>query len=282
MNQLHRIPCENGLTLDVFWHVQKSQSVRYMIRTARLMAISDLGVNIRGENGTGKLLLARFIHQCSSRNHGEFLSINCGGYAHQDVDRVFFGTDDIDVRDRRRIPGMLESLNGGTVYLSNYQRLPLKTQKQIKRIQHLKLYRRVGGTEDIPMNLRVITGVTSFAGHPVLGVGGDAQLNTETCSVALNIPPLKDRIGDVEYLISFYLRKYAPRFSVPKQEITMDALDHCRRFTWPGNIGQLGNVMRYAVLKSRGRQIETEHLPRYIRNEKLRNGSSTTIPALTG
>ncbi len=260
------------LKLEAFWRAQGSVIIRNMLRTAGHFALSDLGVRIVGEKGSGKLPLARLIHQASSRGSFSFVHIDCAELMHRDPEKALLGTERSGRDGNETEPGLLETTDGGTIYLDTYPLLPGSIRDLLFKALDMKHFRRIGGTKDVRMNVRIINGITKRPGP------GGAENDTETdmsmriSPVCINIPPLRERREDIESLIYLFLAECSEEMKKYVNGITSEALEVCRYYGWPGNIYELRNVIRHSALRCKGPTLELDHLPEYIRHENRVRG----------
>jgi len=261
------ISARKDLKLETFWRAQKSQLVRDMLNTAGHFALSDLGIRIVGEKGSGKLHLARLIHQYSSRERFSFTHIDCSGLAGSDAEIVLFGSDDPDGMGTGSGPGLLESADEGTIYLDVIPALPAVTQAKLIRALEMRHFRRHGGNQDIHLNVRVITGHTKRRGPEVPEPTTGPDMPARVSPVCINIPPLRERREDITPLIYLFLEEYSAENGKTVNQITSGAIEVCRYYSWPGNIYELSNVIRHSALRCEGPTLDAAHLPEYIRQE---------------
>ncbi len=260
--QLHTPPAPELRTSD-FWGAQRSAVVLNLLNTAGHIALSDLAIRIVGEEGTGKQQLARLIHQQSSRLHSGFHQINCAQVSHPDPSVVFFGNEaGGDGGEAER--GILEAAVGGTLYIESYDVLPPVTQRKLFRALEVRHFRRNGGTRDIHLNARIITGLDRRPDSQARSAESAYELPGIVNPVCLNIPPLRERREDIESLIYLFLGVYSGNSGMKVSQITSDALTVCRYYEWPGNIDELESVIKHSVVRCKGDTLEATHLPEYL------------------
>ncbi len=252
------------LGLEKFWRAQKSQLVRDLLNTAAFFALSDLGIRIVGEKGSGKLHLARLIHEYSSRGKFSFTHIDCSELPPGDPEAVLFGSDDRDGMGEGQHPGLLESADVGTIYVDMIPDLPSATQAKLIRAVELRHFRRMGGSQDVHLTARVITGHTQRHGVVEDEWSLESGIRARVSPVCVNIPPLRERKDDIEPLIYLFLNEFSRENGKVVNQITSDALEICRYYSWPGNIYELRNVVRHSALRCDLRVLDTNHLPEYV------------------
>jgi DNA-binding NtrC family response regulator len=253
--------------LAAFWRAQGSDIVQNMLSTARHFALSDLGIKIVGEKGSGKMPLARFIHQASSRANREFVDIDCAELALREPRKTLLGSEN-DAADGIRIePGLLETARGGTLYFDMFQLLPTDIRGLLLKALDMRQFRRIGGTNDISMDVRIIAGMTKGQESATGTQGSEGDVPGRFSPVCINIPPLRERRGDIESLIYLFLEEFYEEIRQNVKGITSEALQVCRYYDWPGNIHELRNVIRHSASRCIGSSLTPEQLPEYLRHE---------------
>jgi len=255
------------LRLEKFWRAQKSRPVRDMLNTAAYFALSDLGIRIVGEKGSGKLHLARLIHEYSSRGKFSFTHIDCSELPSGDPESVLFGMDDRDGMGNGNRAGLLESADVGTIYIDMIPSLPSAAQAKLNKAVEQRHFRRIGGSRDVHLTARVITGHTQRHGVEQDDWTVDSNFRARVGPVCINIPPLRERKDDIEPLIYLFLKEYSGENGKIVTHITSEALDICRYYSWPGNIYELRNVIRHSAIRCDLQVLDTTHLPEYVRQE---------------
>jgi DNA-binding NtrC family response regulator len=253
--------------LDAFWRAQGSVIVQGMLSTARHFALSDLGVKIVGEKGSGKMPLARLIHQASSRANREFVDVDCAELALREPRVTLLGSENDGGEGSRIQPGLLETARGGTLYFDMFQLLPPEIRGFLLKAVDIRQFRRIGGTNDIPLNVRIIAGMTKGPESASGAQGLESDVPWRFSPVCINIPPLRERRDDIESLIYLFLEEFSEEITKNVKGITAEALQVCRYYDWPGNIYELRNVIRHSASRCIGPRLNPEHLPEYLRHE---------------
>jgi arginine utilization regulatory protein len=249
--------------LAAFWGAQKSVIVRNMLGTAEHFAMSDLGVRIVGERGSGKLQLARLIHGMSSRAEFSFRHVACTNIAPESADETLFGRDGADA-GTGALPGIIESSRGGTVYLDEYYALTDETRFRLRKVMELKHLRRTGGSTDVAVDIRLITGITKNPAYPAEYQNTDSEGARKISPICINIPPLRERKEDIDSLIYLFLGEFSQSSEKSVMGITPRALEYCRYYDWPGNIYELHTVIYQCAARSRGDNLDLPDLPEYL------------------
>jgi len=215
------------------------------------VAAQDVSVLITGESGTGKELVARAICQHSTRSQAPFLALNCAAIPENLLESELFGYEKgaFTGADRRRI-GKFEQCNGGTILLDEIGDMPLLLQAKLLRLLQEKTFERVGGNESIRVNVRVIAST-----HRDLKAMPDKfrpDLYYRLSSFTIHVPPLRDRLEDLPALVQHFIGLYGNEMGREVREVAPDAMERLRAHAWPGNIRELQNVLRQALLRATG------------------------------
>jgi transcriptional regulator with PAS, ATPase and Fis domain len=239
------------------------------------VAPSDAPVQIAGETGTGKELVARYIHQKSARS-GPFCAVNCGAISEHLAESELFGHEAGSFTGAHgRREGWFEAAHGGTLFLDEIGDLPLPLQGKLLRVLQEGEVTRIGSRKVTPVDTRIIS-----ASNVDLGAAVDAgrfrrDLLYRLNIVSVQLPPLRDRPGDIEPLIDHFIQTHSRRLKRHVPTIRQDALELLKRYAWPGNIRELENVVHYSLLIAPEHEIRTEHLRIPAKRELL----STSYPS---
>src|SRR5947208_4840828 len=222
---------------------------------------SDANVLITGEHGTGKEVVARTLHAVSPRAARALVAVNAGGLAEGVFESELFGHVKGAFTDARadRV-GRFELADGGTLFLDEIANLPLNLQAKLLRVLETGEIERVGSSKPRRVDARLIS-ATNADPHAEVRAGRFREdllfrLNT----VAIRIPPLRDRREDVPLLASHFLRRYAQRYRKPAQSLAPDAMEALLRHAWPGNVRELDHAVERAVLMAEGDSIQARDL----------------------
>jgi transcriptional regulator with PAS, ATPase and Fis domain len=239
------------------------------------VAPSDAPIQIAGETGTGKELVARYIHQKSARS-GPFCAVNCGAISEHLVESELFGHEAGSFTGAHgRREGWFEAAHGGTLFLDEIGDFPLPLQGKLLRVLQEGEVTRIGSRKVTPVDTRIIS-----ASNVDLGAAVDAgrfrrDLLYRLNIVSVQLPPLRDRPGDIEPLIDHFIQTHSRRLKRHVPTIRQDALELLKRYAWPGNIRELENVVHYSLLIAPEHEIRAEHLRIPAKRELL----STSYPS---
>ncbi|WP_018131578.1 sigma-54 interaction domain-containing protein [Effusibacillus pohliae] len=241
------------------------------IRIARRVAPTDATVLISGESGVGKELFAHAIHRASRRSGKPFVAINCGAIPAALFESELFGYQSgaFTGADRKGKPGKMELADGGTLFLDEIGELPLDMQVKLLRALQERQFYRVGGTEPVQVDVRIIAATNRNLEERVAQGSFREDLYYRLNVVALEIPPLRERIEDIPELVQLFTKEIALQYGKPVPQYDPEVVVSLMHYPWPGNIRQLRNVIERLVILTEGSRIRREHLPSSIRAPRL-------------
>ncbi len=243
-----------------------SPAIRRVLRLAEEVARSDVTVLIEGESGTGKEIVARMIHQRSSRAAKPFIFVNCAALPEQLVEAELFGYVKGAFTDARfNKPGRFLLANGGTLFLDEIGDMPMKGQGDLLRVLEDGAFRMVGGTELIQVDVRVVAATNKRLEEAVAAGKFREDLYYRIQVIPIPIPPLRERSEDIPILIGTFLAQFGAKHRRPTCSLTPEAMEACRRFPWPGNVRQLRNAIEWLMVTSPREAIGVDLLPTYMR-----------------
>jgi two-component system response regulator PilR (NtrC family) len=243
-----------------------SPPVKQMLDLIRRVSSSKTNVLIIGESGTGKELVARMIHESGPLKGKAFIPVNCGAIPETLIESEMFGhrrgsfTGAVAEK-----AGLFEAANGGTLFLDEVGELPLSMQVKLLRAIQERVFRKVGGTEDIRVDVRIIAATNRDLEAAVAKGTFREDLYYRLNVLLIKTPPLRERPGDVRLLAE----KFAEKFTA-KQKKEIDGIDEramvaLESYGWPGNVRELENVLERAVTLENGNKISFESLPAAVR-----------------
>src|SRR5450755_2696100 len=225
------------------------------------VAATESTVLLLGESGTGKEVFARAIHHLSSRANCPFVALNCAAIPDGLVENELFGHERgaYTGAGARKI-GKMELAHRGTLFLDEIGELPLATQSKLLRVLEEKRFERVGGTQEIEVNVRILTATNKDLRAAVADKSFREDLFFRISAVPITIPPLRERGDDVLLLAEYFLERFRREFRKPALEFTADALEQLRLYPWPGNVRELQNAIERAAILADGAQIDVSGL----------------------
>ena len=221
---------------------------------------SKLGVLLLGETGVGKEVFARAVHRASPRAAGAFVEINCAALTESLLESELFGHEKGAFTSATSAkPGLIESADGGTLFLDEIGDMPLSTQVKLLRVIESSQLRRVGALKPRTFDVRFVAATNSDIEAQVASGAFRRDLFFRLNGVTIMIPPLRERLAELEPLAAMFVRAAATTQPLPV--ISGDALELLRSYSWPGNVRELKHMMERAVLLCGGAVIEPEHFP---------------------
>ncbi|CAM2067954.1 Sigma-54-dependent Fis family transcriptional regulator [Sulfidibacter corallicola] len=246
--------------------VYKSDRMRKLIDVLRRVSKMDTTILVSGESGTGKELIMKTIHKMSPRHEQPYISVNCGALPESLFESELFGYEkgSFTGAEQRRI-GLFESARGGTLFLDEIGEMPLKMQIKLLRVLQEKKIRRVGGTEEISVDFRLVAATNRDLAKEVQEGNFREDLYYRINVVPILLPPLRERCEDIIPLVRFFLEKFASQYGEAPKDIKTDALAMVETYSWPGNVRELENTIERIVALTPGNDIGIEDLPEHIR-----------------
>ena len=291
LNQLRRVV---GEALEVSWRMREPTVVaesapdpdvdgaivgscpamREVYKAIGRVAAQNVPVLITGESGTGKELVARAIYQHGPRAKAPFLALNCAAIPENLLESELFGHEKgaFTGADRRRI-GKFEQCHGGTLFLDEIGDMPLALQAKILRLLQDQSFDRVGGNETVTTDVRLIA-----ATHRDLNAwSGEGKFRPDLYYrlgvFTIRLPPLRERGDDLPMLVEYYLKRFSRELGREIREVTPEALERLRNYSWPGNIRELQSVLKQALLQASGTVLLPAFLP------ELTDAPKESVPA---
>lgn len=247
--------------------LSQSPKMTRVFDAIRAVASTDATVLIRGETGTGKELVARAIHERSRRREKSLIGVNCGAFTETLLESELFGHEKgsfTGALGRRQ--GVFEMADGGSLFLDELGETSLSVQVNLLRVLEDMTFRRVGGTESVKVDVRIIA-----ATNVALEVATKDGRFREDLYYRLNVfpvflPPLRDRVEDIPLLLHHFLRDAAEEYELPIPSVTPESLDRIVAYRWPGNVRQLRAMCERWVILCNGAQLSVDLMPRELAN----------------
>ncbi len=260
---------QSGIMQEVFRLVQKAKE-------------SDISVLVWGESGTGKELIARALHFNGKRKTGPFIAINCASIPHDLLESEMFGYERgaFTGAVQKKI-GRFEQANGGTIFLDEIGEMDMSLQAKLLRIIQSKQFERVGGTETLTADVRIISATNKNLQNAVNEKKFREDLYYRLSSFPIILPPLRERREDIIVLAEYFLKQWNEKEKTTKK-FSQKVLKAFYNYNWPGNVRELENAVERAVLMSEGKEIVIQDLPLPLqmfmekKNEQLYISSSIT------
>ncbi|HKP95707.1 MAG TPA: sigma 54-interacting transcriptional regulator [Fibrobacteria bacterium] len=241
--------------------VYSSPEMGKVVDAAKRAAVSNVPVLITGETGTGKDVLASFIHAHSTRQGKPFIAVNCGAIPENLIESELFGHEKGAFTGATALQrGLFEQSNGGTLFLDEVGELPVLMQVKFLRALQSSRIRRVGGNEEVPVDVRIIAATNRDLTAEIREGRFREDLYYRLNLVQLRLPPLRDREGDTLVLATHILKKACASFNMNAAALTRAAEKALLKYTWPGNVRELENKIQKALLNSSSRVIDVESL----------------------
>jgi DNA-binding NtrC family response regulator len=242
--------------------VGESPEMKKVMDLVRTVAPTDTTVMIRGESGTGKELVARAIHAGSARKYFPIVTVNCGAMTEGLLESELFGHERgafTGAQYRRK--GKVELADGGTLFLDEVGNIDTKTQMDLLRVIETKQFTRVGGTEIIRSDFRVVCATNKDLESAVREGTFREDLYYRLNVFTIDLPPLRGRRGDIANLAHYFLEKFSRQMNKKVQGFSPEAMQALKAHDWPGNVRELENAVERAMVVAQGDIIERSHLP---------------------
>jgi DNA-binding NtrC family response regulator len=258
-----------------------SPEMQRVFKTVAQIAPSRATVLLTGESGTGKELVAAAIHHHSPRSAGPFVKLHCAALAESLLESELFGHERgaYTGADRKR-EGRFEHAHGGTLFLDEIGEISLGTQVKLLRVLQEREFERVGGSQTLHVDVRVIAATNRDLKEMVAAGKFREDLFYRLNVINLTLPSLRQRPTDIPALAMYFLKRYANENGKAVTRISDDALNHIASYPWPGNVRELENVIERAVVLASGDSIELSHLPPELA-VVTRRGGAPAVPGAT-
>jgi DNA-binding NtrC family response regulator len=242
--------------------IGRSEAMQEVFEMIKAVTDTNATVLITGETGTGKELVARAIHSNSSQRYGPFVATSCGALPETLLESELFGYEKgaFTGADRSR-KGRFELAHGGTLFLDEIGDISIKTQIKLLRVLQEKSFRRLGGTEPIKVDVRLISATNRDLVAAIEDGSFRSDLYYRLNVVSIQLPPLRERKDDVPLLAAHFINKYNVEFNKKFDRVDRKAMDFMVDYHWPGNVRELENVIERAIVIDQGPEVKVDHLP---------------------
>ncbi len=239
--------------------IAESIKMEEVLSIAARVAESKASVLIRGESGTGKELLAKAVHFAGPRKDKPFIAVNCAALNENLLESELFGHEKgaFTGADKQRI-GRFEIADGGTLFLDEVGDLPLSTQVKLLRVLQEQRFERVGSSKTISVDVRVIAATNRDLAQLIQDSRFRDDLFYRLNVVTIEIPPLRERKEDIKPLIEFYTKKFSQETKYPNLNFSKEAMDVLLKYSYPGNVRELENIVHRAIVLSRNELITAD------------------------
>jgi DNA-binding NtrC family response regulator len=265
--------------------IGSSRAMKQLFTIIERIAPMDSSVLITGATGTGKELVARAIHQQSRRAKAPFIDINCSAIPDTLVEAELFGHQRgtfTGAHETRR--GLFEEASGGTIFLDEVDALDLSAQAKLLRVLQERTLRRVGGRENIPIDVRIISATNRDLSTAISDGKFRADLLFRLRVVPLHMPTLKERDNDIKLLVDHFLRRHTERWDMKDRRFSEEAMTALLEYHWPGNVRELENAVEYALAIGVDEELGIDDLPPNVltqtqtKNDTLEDYAAKNLP----
>jgi len=254
--------------------IGQSEMLLAASKKAKRIAQTDISTLLLGESGTGKEVFARNIHEHSLRKNKAFVAINCASIPENLLESELFGYEKgAFTGANKTTPGKIETAQDGTLFLDEIGDMPIGLQAKMLRFLQERVIERVGGRSEIPVNIRVICATHRDIPAMVLDQTFREDLFYRVGEISITIPPLRERDNDVVLLAKTFLAQYNEEFKTKIKGFSDSAIKAMNQHTWPGNIRELQNKLKSAVIMAEGTHIQAEDLGLLVRDDEPNIGT---------
>ncbi len=281
-----RLSRENLILRDQKHHTRKligeSPAMRMLKEQIRIVAPTQAGVLITGENGTGKELVAQSIHGLSDRAEHPLVEVNCAALPEELIESELFG------HERGAFTGASKSKRGkfdlahrGTLFLDEIGDMSLKTQAKILRILQERRFERVGGSKTITVDVRVLAATNKNLEHEIEEGRFREDLYYRLNVIPIHVPSLRERLEDIEELAAAFLDEFARSSGDIRKTLVREGVTLLKSYRWPGNVRELKNLMERLAILSREPEIPASLIAQFIRKQEEPDGDLSSLQAPT-
>lgn len=244
--------------------IGRSERIRVLRSRIEKVAKTNSSVLIYGETGTGKEMVAQSIHSASARREKPFISQNCAAIPANLLESIFFGTTEGSYTGAKNKSGIFEAADGGTIFLDEINSMDINIQAKLLRALEDKKIRRIGGTQERSVDVRIIAAVNESPLKCIEQGVMRSDLFYRLGSVTIDIPSMRERMEDFDLLMEYYMNYYNQEMKKNITAVEPEAMEVLKNYHWPGNVRELRNVLEGAYNFCEGTSIRKEDIPAYI------------------
>jgi transcriptional regulator with PAS, ATPase and Fis domain len=269
---------EKGLDKAFDRIIGKSDELKDALLKASKAAETTSTVLIRGKSGTGKELVAEAIHYSGERSDGPFIRVNCAAIPPNLIESELFGHEkgSFTGASIQKI-GKFELADKGTIFLDEIGELPTEMQVKLLRVLQQRNFQRVGGTESIDVDIRIITATNRDLEEMMKNNQFREDLYYRLNVIPIILPQLKERKDDIPLLVEYFLNTLSEKLDKRIDDISQDAVDILKNYSWPGNVRELQNIIERAINFTDNSSITADNLPSYIKDNYKVEGSLVSL-----
>lgn len=259
--------------------IGRSPALESLIRSAKIVASTDVTILIKGETGTGKEVLATSIQKASPRANKPFITLNCAALPESLVESELFGHKKGSFTGATHDkPGLFQSADGGTLFLDEINSLPLCIQAKLLRFLESGECLAVGDNKPYHVDVRIISATNTDINAQIETGDFRQDLYFRLNVIPLELPALSQRVEDVELLAEHFLTMFAETYGITSPKFSKQTVKLLRNYKWPGNVRELRNLCERLSILLAGKTIEPENLPREFSSCNFTQSSSFTLP----
>lgn len=249
--------------------IGNSEKIDRMRQMLHRVAPTEITVLLLGESGTGKEVTAKALHQVSNRSKAPFIAINCASIPETLLESELFGFEKgAFTGAHKTTKGKIECAQGGTLFLDEIGDMPFNLQAKLLRFLQEKVIERIGGRQEIPVDVRVVCATNQNLQEMVANKEFREDLYYRISEITLDIPPLRERDEDVLILAQFFLQQYATEYKSDAKSFSDDGIKALKQYQWPGNIRELQNKIKSSVIMCTGKQVTSMDLGFFDENNE--------------
>ncbi len=261
----------------------KSKAILHAIELARKVACNEATVLLTGETGTGKEVFAQAIHQNSNRARKSFVALNCSSFSREILESELFGHKQGAftgaVKEKK---GLLEQADAGTLFLDEIGEMPLELQARLLRVLETNEFIKVGGTEPIRVNLRLIAATNKDLKTESEENRFRSDLYFRLNVFQIQLPPLRERKKDIEAFAAFFAAKFSVKTNIKSFTMSKDFIQKLEQYPWPGNVRELKNTIERCVILAEGEHLTETLLPYEIQHQASPGNGSISAFSMAG